>query len=85
MPQNTNPLLAGLGRLMSDAAGAAQSVKREAETALKSQIERLLLDADIVMREEFEAVKEMAALARDENESLKARVAALEAALAKKA
>ncbi len=82
MPQQTNPLLAGLGRLMTDAAGAAQGVKREVETAVKSQVERLLLDADVVMREEFEAVKELAALARDENQALKARIEALEARLA---
>ena len=82
MPQQTNPLLAGLGRLMTDAAGAAQGVKREVESAVKSQVERLLLDADVVMREEFEAVKELAALARDENQTLKARIEALEARLA---
>ena len=85
MTQTSNPLLAGLGRLMSDAAGAAQGVKREVETAVKSQVERLLLDADVVMREEFEAVKDMAALAREENETLKARIEALEAKLSGKA
>ena len=85
MTQTSNPLLAGLGRLMSDAAGAAQGVKREVETAVKSQVERLLLDADVVMREEFEAVKDMAALAREENETLKSRIEALEAKLSGKA
>lgn len=69
-----------LGRLMTDAAGVASGMKREVDSMVKSQIERLLRDADVVTREEFEAVREMAVLAREENESLKARIAALEAA-----
>jgi BMFP domain-containing protein YqiC len=71
-----------LARLMTDAAEVAQGVRREAETAMKSQLERLLGTMDIVTREEFEAVKEMAAKARDENEKLSQRVALLEAAIA---
>jgi BMFP domain-containing protein YqiC len=67
-----------LGRLMTDAAGVASGVRREIDTVVKSQIERLLRDADVVTREEFEAVREMAVLAREENDALKARVAALE-------
>ena len=62
----------------------AQGVRREVETAMKSQLERLLATMNVVTREEFEAVKEMAAKARDENEKLTARLAALEAGLAKK-
>jgi BMFP domain-containing protein YqiC len=69
-----------LGRLMTDAAGVASGVRREIDAMVKSQIERLLRDADVVTREEFEAVREMAVLAREENEALKARIAALEAA-----
>ena len=69
-------------RLVTDAAEMAQGVRREAETVIKSQFERLLGTMDLVTREEFEAVKEMAAKARDENERLSQRLAALEAALA---
>jgi BMFP domain-containing protein YqiC len=48
---------------------------------VRNQAEKILRDLDIVKREEFEAVKEMARLAREENEALKARIAALEAKL----
>ncbi|MBX3530379.1 MAG: accessory factor UbiK family protein [Rhizobiaceae bacterium] len=68
-------------KLMTDAAGAAQGVKREVETAFRAQAERFLNTMDLVQREEFEAVKEMAAKARDENERLAARIASLEAQL----
>lgn len=66
-------------RLMTDATEVAQGVRREAETAMKSQIERFLATMDVVTREEFEAVKQMAAAAREENEKLGRRLAALEA------
>ena len=69
-------------RLVTDAAEMAQGVRREAETAIKSQLERLLATMHVVTREEFEAVKEMAAKARDENEKLNQKLAALEAAIA---
>jgi len=81
MPQTSNHLFDELGRLMTDAAGVAQGLRREADTLVKSQVDRLLRDADVVTREEFEAVREMVILARDENEALKARIAALEAQL----
>ncbi|WOJ91421.1 accessory factor UbiK family protein [Methylocapsa polymorpha] len=71
-------------RLMTDATEVAQGVRREAETAMKSQIERFLATMDVVTREEFEAVKQMAAAAREENEKLGKRLAALEAELAPK-
>src|SRR5580692_2929641 len=70
-----------MARLMNDAAGVAQGVRREAETLMRNQAERILRDLDVVKREEFEAVKEMTRLAREENEALKARIAALEAKL----
>jgi BMFP domain-containing protein YqiC len=66
---------------MSDAAGVAQGVRREAETIAKTQIERILSTMNVVTREEFEAVRDMAALAREENERLEKRIAALEAKL----
>ena len=79
-----NKVFEDFTKLMTDASEMAQGVRREAETAMKSQLERLLATMNVVTREEFEAVKEMAAKARDENEKLSARLAALEAELAKK-
>ena len=70
-----------MAKLMTDAAGVAQGVRREAETAVKTQAERLLASMDVVSREEFEAVRDMAATARDENDALRKRLAALEAKL----
>jgi BMFP domain-containing protein YqiC len=81
MVQTTGRLYDEIARLMNDAAGVAQGVRREFDTVLRSQAERVLRDLDVVHREELEAVKEMARLAREENEALKARVAALEARL----
>ena len=83
MTQTTNRFFDEIGRLMNDAAGAAQGVKREVDALWRNQIEKILRDIDVVKREEFEAVKEMARLAREENEALAARVAALEAAIGK--
>ena len=81
MTQTTNRFFDEIGRLMNDAAGAAQGVKREMDTVIRNQAEKILNDLDIVKREEFEAVKDMARLAREENEALKARIAVLEAKL----
>jgi len=85
MTQTTNRFFDEMARLMNDAAGVAQGVRREFDTLVRNQAERVLHDLDVVRREEFEAVKDMARLAREENEALKARVAALEAALARTA
>ena len=79
MTQTTNRFFDEVARLMNDAAGVAQGVRREFETVVRAQAERILRDLDVVQREEFEAVKEMARLAREENEALKARIDALEA------
>ncbi len=81
MTQTTNKLFDDLARLMTDAAGAAQSARQEFETLARAQMERAFRELEIVQREEFEAVREMAQKAREENEALKARVARLEAAL----
>jgi BMFP domain-containing protein YqiC len=78
MTQTTNRFFDEVARLMNDAAGVAQGVKREVETLFKTQAEKWMRDLDLVKREEFEAVKEMARLAREESEQLKARIAALE-------
>ena len=81
MTQTSNRFLDEVARLMNDAAGVAQGVRREFDTLFRTQAERILNDLDVVKREEFEAVKDMARLAREENEALKARIAALEARL----
>ncbi len=81
MTQTSNRFFDEIARLMNDAAGVAQGVRREFDTMFRAQAERILRDLDVITREEFEAVKEMARLAREENEALKARVAALETRL----
>ena len=78
MAQTTNRFFDEMARLMNDAAGVAQGMRREFDTLMRTQAERILRDLDVVKREEFEAVKEMARLAREENETLKARIEALE-------
>ena len=65
----------------TDAAGAAEGVRKEVESVVRAQAERVLRDLDVVQREEFEAVKAMAQKAREENEQLKQRIAELEARL----
>lgn len=84
MTQTQNRVLDEIARMFTNAAGAAQGVRQEVETVIRSQAERLVADLDLVPREEFEVVRAMAALAREENEALKARIEALEAASAPK-
>jgi len=76
--QTRNKIMEDIGQLMTNAMGVAQGAKDEAETAIKSAMERWLADRDFVTREEFDAVRAMAQKAREENEALKARIAALE-------
>ncbi|HVX36218.1 MAG TPA: accessory factor UbiK family protein [Hyphomicrobium sp.] len=83
MTQTTNKLFDDFAKLMTEAAGAAEGVKRETETLIRGQAEKFLRDMNVVTREDFEAVREMAQKARQENEALSVRIAALEAALAK--
>jgi BMFP domain-containing protein YqiC len=83
MTQTSNRFFDEMARLMNDAAGVAQGVRREFDTLFRNQAERILRDLDVVQREEFEAVKEMARLSREENEALKARIDALEAKASK--
>ena len=66
---------------MTDAAGVATGMRREAEGVMRSQLERLVRDMDVVTREEFEAVREIAIRAREETEALKARLDALESGM----
>ncbi|MCO6178891.1 MULTISPECIES: accessory factor UbiK family protein [Ciceribacter] len=81
MSTGPNRILDEFAKLMTDAAGAAQGVRKEMETAFHAQAERWLNSMDVVKREEFEAVREMAVKAREENDALLARIAALEARL----
>lgn len=85
MSTGTNRIFDEFARLMTDAAGTAQGLRKEVETAFQAQAERFLNSMEVVKREEFEVVREMAIKARDENDALKARIEALEAKLADKA
>lgn len=80
--QSGNRFLDDLSQLATNALGVAQGAKAEAETAMKGLVDRWLANRDLVTREEFEAVRAMAVKAREENEALAARLAALEARLA---
>ncbi len=82
MTQTSNRMFDEMARLMGDAASVAQGVKREAETVFRSQMERFVNDLDLVKREEFDVVRELASKAASENEKLQKRVAELEAKLA---
>lgn len=82
MTQTTNRFFDEIARMMNDAAGVADGVRKEIATLVQSQAERILRDMDVVTREEFEAAKEMAAKAREENERLAARLAEVEKQLA---
>lgn len=84
MTNGPNRILDEFAKFVTDAAGAAQGVRREMETAFRAQAERILNSMEVVQREEFEAVREMAVKARVENERLSARIEALEALLAEK-
>lgn len=78
--QTRNKMFDDISKLMTNAMGVAQGARTEAETAMKGWIDRWLADRDFVTRDEFDAVRAMAQKAREENEALKARIAALEAA-----
>lgn len=82
MTTGPNRILDDIAKLMTDAAGAAQGVRREVETAFKTQAEKVLNSMEVVQREEFEAVREMAVKARAENKALSARLEKLEAQIA---
>ena len=82
MPQTRSHFFDDISRLMTDAAGVAEGARREVETLARSQFERFAAGMNFVSREEFEAVREMAAQARTQNDRLEARIAALEARLA---
>lgn len=83
--QSENKLVADFVKLMNSAAGTFAGMTREASESAREKMKEAIGGLDFVSREEFDAVKDMAAKAREEAEDLKARVAALEAKLAKKA
>ncbi|MFN3959402.1 MAG: accessory factor UbiK family protein [Parvularculaceae bacterium] len=80
--QTQSPFFDEIAKLMSEAAGAVDGVRREAETVARGQLQRLIADMDLVTREDFETVRDLAVAARAENEQLAARIADLEARLA---
>lgn len=82
MTTGPNKFMDDFARMMTDMAGTAQGMRREVETAFQHQVERMLAGMDLVKREEFEAVREMAIKARDENEALAKRLEELEKKLA---
>lgn len=80
--QTRHPFFDDMAKLATSAAGMAQGLSEEARTFWRSQLERMIADMDLVSRDEFEAMKAVAQAARSEADALKARVEALEAALA---
>lgn len=83
MSTSPNRILDEFAKLMTDAAGVAQGARREVETVMRAQGERFLSSMDLVQRDEFEAVREMASAARLENDKLRAEIDALKAKLDK--
>lgn len=81
--QTRGKIFEDISALMTNAMGVAQGAKVEAETAFKSMMDRWLADRNLVTREEFDAVRAMAQKAREENDTLRERIEALEAAKAK--
>ncbi len=82
MTQINNRLFDDFARLMTSAAGMAQGARKEVEAIIRSQAERMLQELDMVSRDEFEAVRDMAVKAREENEALARRLSELESKLA---
>lgn len=82
--QSRNRIFDDMSQLMTNAMGVAQGAKDEAETAMKSMIDRWLADREFVSRDEFDAVRAMAAKAREETANLLARIETLEAKPKKK-
>lgn len=81
----TNRIFDDFAKLVTDATGAAQGVRREIETAVKAQIERMLRDMDVATREEVEVLRDMVSSLRADNDALRTRVAEIEGRRARKA
>ncbi|MCS6757809.1 MAG: accessory factor UbiK family protein [Candidatus Devosia euplotis] len=73
----SNKIFDGLGRVMNEAAGVADGVRREVETAVKSQVQRLVADMDLVKREDFDALRELVQVQGEEIDALHKELAAL--------
>lgn len=82
MTQSNSRLFDDLGRLMTDAAGLADGVRREVETVARTQMERMVATMDLACEEDVDVLREMVAKQRTANEALETRVAALEAQVA---
>ncbi len=78
MPATNSRFFDELAKLMTNAAGAAQGVRKEVDTLVQAQVERVLNNLNVVKREDFDVVKDMAEKARSENMKLEARIAELE-------
>ena len=83
--QTNNRILDDLAKVANGAVSTLVGVKSEIEATVRQQLERLLADLDLVQRDEFDAIKEVAIAARTEQEKLEKRIVALEAALANQA
>jgi len=77
--QSDNPILDDIAKLASGAAGTLNGMRQEIEASVRARVDRIAQDMDLVSREEFEVVRDMARKAREENDALKARIEALEA------
>ena len=77
--QSDNPILDDIAKLASGAAGTLNGMRQEIEASVRARVDRIAQDMDLVSRDEFEVVRDMARKAREENEELKARIEALEA------
>lgn len=82
MSDGPNRVFDEFAKLMTDAAGVAQGMRREAETVFRAQAERMMNSMDLVKRDDFDAVREMAANAREENDKLQSQLDALEKRIA---
>jgi BMFP domain-containing protein YqiC len=81
MPATSSRFFDELAKLMTNATGAAQGVRKEVDSLVQTQVERVLNNLNVVKREEFDVVREMAEKARTENDKLATRIAELEAKL----
>jgi BMFP domain-containing protein YqiC len=79
MTQSNSRIFDGLGRIMNEAAGVADGVRREVENVAKSQAQRLVADMELVKREDFDALRELVQVQGEEIEALRSELAALKA------
>lgn len=82
--QSQNPMIADFVKLANSAAGTFAGMSREARESAREKLKEAMGGLDFVSREEFDAVKDMAALAREKVDVLEAKIAALEAKLSDK-